>query len=332
MSGGAYQLSDVVLASSMALPELEAVAAEPQWTFDLRRQAFPFRRSDWFQRWRLPNGRPSASFAREAGGYLVRFHGMADFSIDLGSRTIACWRRGTTPLTTIRHLLLDQVMPLVLSRGPRLVLHAAAVDTPKGAVALVGPAGSGKSTLASALAVAGLPLLTDDCLLVEPATRGFIARSFYPGARLWPDSARALGTCLRSSAVAHYTRKRRVASLASPSPGESFPLSRLLVLSSRRRARAPRTDVALTPLGGREALLSLLGCTFQLDLADRAVLRRGFELLSSLVAETQVHSVEYPWKLVDLTQTSRQLLDWLGSPAREANAVTSQSSLQRLGP
>ena len=92
----------------------------------------------------------------------------------------------------MRHLLLDQVMPLVLSRD-RLVLHASAVATPAGAAAFIGFTGAGKSTLAASLSAAGFPILSDDCLVIERDGRGFLARPFYPGARLWPDSVHAVG-------------------------------------------------------------------------------------------------------------------------------------------
>ena len=50
-------------------------------------------------------------------------------------------------------------------------LHASAVDSPQGPIALVGPSGVGKSTLARELAGRGWALFTDDTLplLLGPA-------------------------------------------------------------------------------------------------------------------------------------------------------------------
>ena len=199
-------------------------------------------RPTWFHRWRNPGEGPTLSFGRLPNGYLLRFHGRADFTVDFAARAIVGWRRGSATVTTVRHLLIDQVVPLVLSRD-RLVLHASAVATPCGAVAFVGSTGSGKSTLAAALALAGFPLLCDDCLVVEPARCGFLVRPFYPGVRLWADSVRAVGMSRRSSApVAHFTRKRRIDArhLSYQVDGVRSPASSCSI--ARRRGGSPAAD------------------------------------------------------------------------------------------
>lgn len=307
-----YGISGLALRSAIALPELEAVGDEADWTFSLTERSFAARSSSWFQQWTLPGGRRSVSFARHRNGYLVRFHGLADFTIDFPQRSIVCARRRHTRISTLRHLLLDQVIPLVLSRDRRLVLHASAVAMPAGAVAFAGPSGSGKSTLAAALAAGGFPLLTDDCLVVEPSCREFVARPFYPGARLWPDSVRAVG---RSAApllpVAHYTRKRRIAPPHLPYREESVRLAGVFVLDGPPRRRADRQELTVTSLSRREALVAMIACTFHLDL-DADTIRRGFELHSRLVTATPVHRLSYPWRLAKLTETRDALVRRLG--------------------
>ena len=302
MSRGTYRISDVALSSDIALPELPATADAPEWTFTVAGRRLATAPPVWFHRWHNPGERPTLSFSRSANGYLLRFHGRADFAIDFGRRSIAGWRRGHATLTTVRHLLIDQIMPLVLSRD-RLVLHASAVATPSGAAAFVGFTGSGKSTLAAALAVGGFPILTDDCLVIERARRGFLARPFYPGARLWPDSVHAVGASLRSSLpVAHYTRKRRLDASHVSCQAEAVPLSRVFVLDRPAKHDA-RHPLALTRLRGADALVSLLECTFLLDINDTGSVRRTFELQSHLVRALPVHRLTYPWHLTRLAET-----------------------------
>src|SRR6266511_3446308 len=137
MSGGIYRIGNVTLSSDIAIPELAETAGRPDWTFSVARRRVAISRPQWFHRWRNPGETPSLSFGRCASGYLLRFHGRADFAIDPGRRSIVGWRRAPATPTTLRHLLLDQIMPLVLSRD-RLVLHASAVATPRGAAAFVG--------------------------------------------------------------------------------------------------------------------------------------------------------------------------------------------------
>lgn len=64
-------------------------------------------------------------------------------------------------------ILLDSVLFTVsLIRG-REAIHAGAVATPAGALAVVGRSGAGKSTLLAELRSQGYPLVTDDILTVE---------------------------------------------------------------------------------------------------------------------------------------------------------------------
>ena len=304
MSARTYEISGVTLSSEIALPELTPrAAAAPDWTFAIAGGRVATRTVEWFHVWRAAGGRPVVSFGREASGYLLRVHGKADFVVDLEQSSIVCWRRTRASLATVRHLLLDQVMPLVLSRDSRLVLHAAAVATPRGAVAFVGPTGSGKSTLATAVAALGFPLLCDDCLVVEPSARGFLAGSFYPGARLYPDSVRAVGMAgVPSSKVAEFSSKRRIASSRLPFLGESAPLVRVFMLDGQR-PRSAREALHVTRLSSRDALVALVACTFHLDVGDAVAVRRGFEMQSHLVQATPVSNLSYPWRLNRIEET-----------------------------
>ena len=303
MRARTYEISGVTLSSEIALPELTPRAATaPDWTFAIAERRTAPHPSAWFHVWRTA-GRPVVSFGRDARGYVLRFHGKADFVIDLAQASIVCWRRGHSSLATVRHLLLDQVMPLVLSRASRLVLHAAAVATPHGAVAFVGPTGSGKSTLATSVAALGFPMLCDDCLVVEPSPGGFLAGSFYPGARLYPDSVRAVGMAgVPSLSVGRFSSKRRIANSRLPFQGDSVPLARVFMLDGQPRRRA-REALHVTRLSSRDALVALVGCTFLLDVGDAAAVRRGFEMQGHLVQATPVSHLSYPWRLKSLEET-----------------------------
>ena len=76
-----------------------------------------------------------------------------------------------------------------------LVLHAAAVDTPAGAVAFAGVSGAGKSVLAAALAQRGAPLLADEVLPIELCDGGRPPLAHPSDTRLllWRRAAERLG-------------------------------------------------------------------------------------------------------------------------------------------
>jgi hypothetical protein len=73
------------------------------------------------------------------------------------------------------------------------LLHAAAVATEGGAVALAGPPGAGKSTTAMACVAAGLRFLGDDCCLVRPAPEPTVF-SIYRRAKLEVSALELLPT------------------------------------------------------------------------------------------------------------------------------------------
>lgn len=212
----------------------------------------------------------------------LRFGDMAVFAIDGALSRIVCTAASDVPMTTIRHLLLDHVVPRILELKGLLVLHASAVVTSAGAVGFMGPTGSGKSTLATLLAVSGLPLLSDDALVLEVGSEGMTARSTYPGFRLWPDDVPAvLGHHLApGQAVAHYTEKRRFGPCdLAPSvfASASAPLFRAYLLEP---TDGPAAIVRLT---AREAFLALAQCTFRLDPQDNKRIERDFSRLSASV-------------------------------------------------
>ena len=160
----------------MAFPELKP-SDNPDCglRFVMSAQRAPAPSGEPIQQWELPEGCVWLSMSRVEGGYQLRFPGLATFHVSARAETVRCWPHPGTPGNTVRHLFLDQVMPLVLSLAGRTVLHASAVSTGNGAIAFSGESGRGKSTLAGAFVNHGASLMTDDCLLLDDAfsaTRG----------------------------------------------------------------------------------------------------------------------------------------------------------------
>ena len=92
----------------------------------------------------------------------------------------------------VSHLVLDHALPRLLWQRGRTVFHATSVAIEGKGVGFVAPAGTGKSTLAASFALAGHPLLSDDCLVLDRVASGFEIVPSYCGNRLLPDSAREL--------------------------------------------------------------------------------------------------------------------------------------------
>ena len=296
-----YQLHGVNVESAIALPGVRRSSSQdpPRVSFALG--AVPGGdRLDAFHSWRVPGGRsrPWLAIGRCADGYRLRFPDMADFEVSTAGDRITCRPVARLPRSTLRHLLLDQVLPLALSRSGRLVLHASAVHIPRlGSVAFVGPTGCGKSTIAAALGLRGCQVLTDDCLVVDHCVtsekkRGSLAVPGYPGLRLWRDSARGLGLEPDAAAsVAHYTAKRRLVTAAVKFRTSPSPICALFVLGQRRR---PTESARTRALGSRDRFMSLAPYTYVMDVEDRRQLSQMFRSLATLAAHVPIARLSVP--------------------------------------
>lgn len=298
-----YRAYGLSFASDVSLPELASAADRetsappevrirlvPSRAVRLRPLEVLFTRTvDARRRW--------LSCGRVRGGYLLRFLWKADFRISNDGSEITCVRRAPwTPLSSVRHLLLDQVFPMVLNLRGKEAIHATAVIVRGGAIAFLGPPGSGKSTLAASFLLAGHRALGDDCLVLEDR-RGIRAVPAYPGFRLWNDSAQALGTDTSDATpVAAYTAKVRMLAreCAARFPDGPVPLKRIYRLIRGRSGRKTIRVPAIQGLAPRDALIELVSATFPLDVRDQAMLKRHFRVMQRVASDIPVRRVLIP--------------------------------------
>jgi hypothetical protein len=309
-----YRFCGETIASAIALPLLQpAEFSESACTIE---RASKVDRDTvdhhWFHHWRIGRQPPWLSFARCADGYLLRFPELADFLVSAdGGQIRACPSR-TLPGDTLRHLLLDQVLPLALSRRGRLLLHASAVDVPGiGALAFAGPTGRGKSTLAAALAARGGRILADDCLAIESRDGRFQVLPAYPGLRLWPDSSRRLRRGTSGTRVAHYTCKRRVNGGSLRFQRHPSPLRALFLLSERSGA-GPVVSIRRCRAAAR--LMGLIKHAYMLDIEDRVHLARTFERLASIVTAVPVLRLRVREGHSRLPAAAEQICEYVSHP------------------
>ena len=311
-----YYWAGLGLSADFALPELvgggRSLPVDRRWRIRRWRGAPRIGAAiRWFHHWTFPNGRRWLSFARVDDGYLLRFPRMADFHVRVKAREVAARRGRSTPHHTFRHLLLDQVLPLIAASRDCLALHAAVVNVDGGAVAFVGAAGQGKSTLAAALGRRGYTVLSDDCCVVRRSARGFDVWATYPGVRLFgPSRDRVFGDSpTRGSRVSHYSSKRRVIDDegAPRFSARPVPLRRVCVLADRaERARLTRVD--LTRRSRRDSVVDLVGGTFFLDVTDSERALDAFALAGDIAASLPVCWLTFPWDLAALDEVIDQLL------------------------
>jgi hypothetical protein len=312
----------MILASSRRLPEL-TLSPHKRATFHLKwtRARMNTRSCSWIHCWTAPGGGAWLTIGRETAGYVFRFRRFADFHWSPGNRVLTCHIRARTQISTVRHLLLDQVLPAISSGEHASGFHASAVVVGGDAVAFAGKTGLGKSTLAASFAAAGFPALTDDCLIVKERGERFLAVPAYSSLRLWNDSANALGGDLgRRHRVAAYSQKIRVNGSTSKIPfyGDPAPLRCVYLLETR----AARREVLIEPLSERHAFIALVRLAFRLDPYDRVHLANEMDRLARLSRVISVRLLHVPRRLENLSSVREAVLrDLQNRPARAARAA-----------
>src|SRR5919106_5320553 len=112
---------------------------------------------------------------------------------DLDSCTPATPVNDAPEVEVWRDSILDayyrSVLPMALQAQGAEVLHASAVLTPRGVLALCARSGTGKSTLAYGLSRRGYPLRADDAVAFENSGAQINVRPLPFSIRLRPDAA-----------------------------------------------------------------------------------------------------------------------------------------------
>jgi hypothetical protein len=252
--------------------------------------------SDWFMQWHLPGGELWLSFAKLRKGYLLHFEDLSDFFVYKSGKEIVYLPKSGISSDTIRHLLLNQVIPLVINLRGREALHASAVLAPHGIIAFSGPTGSGKSTIAGSLLKVGYPLMSDDCLALTERDGKIHGMAAYPGLRLWGDSFKWLfGNGRPHKPVAHYTDKQQVhiTTKEQAIPAKSQTLKRLYAIVDPSEIDGKK-KIVIEPLAPRESFMALVRCAFRLDISDNNMLKAQFHFLRRVVSTVPVRRLIFP--------------------------------------
>lgn len=304
-----YRLWDHILASDFDFGELESASNCNSGNSILINRApdadWPEPESQPIFEDRFPNGDIWLTSWKLGDSYLFRFPGLCSVRIRPAEMRIDCAPQPNVSEPTIAHLILDLIVPPLLSlEAGSIVLHASAIHIEDKIIAVLGPSGRGKSTLAAWFASQGFPLLTDDCLVLRWDERAgqWLAQPSYQSVRLWPDSVRALGipdSELRE--FAGYSEKKRTGrEVDFRFATGGAPLSACFVLPDPLNAGESRTPHSgppkIRPLPVNEAFLALVGSVFRIDPSDPLINRREFEVLTSLTESVRFWSLEYERK------------------------------------
>ena len=295
-----YHLYGVTVGTSLFLPELEPAVSAPDITVRLGDVEAP-EESGWVDLWQRDDGGPWIRTCRTRDGYLIRYEDQVDFHYSAEARVLTVCLLDC-PEATLRHFLLDQVMPLILSLEA-LVLHASAVVVDGSAIAFAGKCGVGKSTLAALLEAAGHPIASDDGLLLRREGSTLRAVPPYPGLRLWPEMIDVVGRTGEAGLVSADSAKRRLKH-GLRFHDASLPLERVYFV-----APEPAERVSFSPLGRRDAAVRFLEHSFRLEQRDRSVLDREMRIACESAALVPAWALAFPRDTRQWADVARSIVD-----------------------
>jgi hypothetical protein len=311
-----YQIFNVAIDSELELPELpvlERDAAVPVFRFAVlgkENGRDNLAGIEWYHDWVDTRGNITIRAGRKDARYLLRFPNLADFTIELTTRLITAYPEPGIEDSTLRHLLLDQVIPRVLGQQGALVLHAGAVQVDGGkTLAFVGHSGFGKSTLVSSFERSGARLITDDCMMVVQEGGRVHVVPNYAGVRLFNDSVKAIyGDEETLAEVAHYTSKQRVVRFeAGRDLDDKLPLDTLFLLGEP--ADDVQGSVVIRPARGASALMQLVAQSFLLDVFDKALVGTLFEMAGAMFdSGLSCFEIDYPRDHARLSEVRHALM------------------------
>ena len=202
------------------------------------------------------DGVPGVIVERGEHGYAFRYADGTEFWLDAAGARV--WMNVATTLEDACTYLVGIVLSFAFRLRGDFSLHASAIQTDGGAVALVGPHGAGKSTLAAALGRRGMPVLTDDILRLTCANGVWTAHAFGGVIRLWSDGeSLVFGAPGRLPPLTPTWHKRGlpIGSHGVPLGADSRPLAGIVFLKVIGDDSPPR----LRPLSAAETALGLIG-------------------------------------------------------------------------
>lgn len=223
------------------------------------------------------------------GDHLFRYGEQAVFHLSAGGGLLLCAPRDPADLAWQRVLLDSVLFSVALLRGHE-ALHAAAVQTPAGVLAITALSGGGKSTACSELLRRGYELVADDVVALSRDDRNIVA---HPGAPVMNLPPERLSTVGRHLATFPDDAWIEVPVVANPQP-----LSRIVVL-----ARSPGAAVACTRSSA--PTMRLLAALLRFP-ATRMRERIRFDLACDIAARIPVHVLS-----ADLRASPARLADEL---------------------
>jgi len=241
----------------------------------------PSRREDagWsvVTEWRDHSGPPLVAY-RGGGFDWLEVEGLALFRLpNAPQEEVAAYPAADVGDDWVEDTFLRSVLPLAIQRHGRQVMHASAVRTSGGVVALCGLSGAGKSTTAFALGRRGHAIVADDALPFEVKRDRADVFPIPFRVRLRPDVSVAVGTS---------------GDTVTRSAGGPYPLAAIVLLARTGGGGAP----AVQRVEPQRAFPALLSSAYCFSLEERSSKGRLANDYLDLVERVPVFEAQFGGK------------------------------------
>ena len=301
-----YNVFGAEIGSEISLPLCAQSNNSPEASLDILIRRSPARIDKIFGGHELssPDGEVVAQIQKRGSDLVLEFIGLATFCLSEKTLWVDQLATDLSSLENTKALLLNQVLPMVLSLSSDLILHASSVTDGVNGWAFVGIEGTGKSTLSGGLYARGFRLLSDDASRLRVTEISTDVMAGVPEVRLFESAFSEIfpGKSLEETTAVFRKRRLQTGRLLQNTSSKEISLKKLFCLNPSTSTER----VSITPIGDRQAFERILPCLFRFDLWDQTTRRREFEMLSQLVANVPAVEVNYPYdwkqlpKLLDL--------------------------------
>ena len=243
---------------------------------------------NWFHSTNI-NSKPWLSYGRNEQYIFLRFHNLVDFAINNSCNKINYLIKNGLDLNSLHHIVLDQVIPRVLTLDNNFLLHASAVGIGDETVAFIGMSGSGKSTIATYLCLNNCELMSDDALLIFYKSNEYFGSPSYPGLRLWPDMVEKLfKKNVTSSNVSNFKNKQLLPALEN-SISFSNKEKKIKALYLLKNAE----NFSIEKISPFSAFGEIIKHVVRLDITDEKTNIEQFNFVNKIMNNVDLYKINY---------------------------------------
>ncbi len=253
----------------------------------------------WYHSWKEGSNSTKDSLSagkRKDQWYILYFHfEKITFAINPNGSEIFYHLQDPKTKSTLKHLILNHVIPLVINHKGIEVLHASSILISNGAILFVGGSGYGKSTIATGLIKNGFGVISDDATPIFFKNNQFFIKNGPPEMNLWPHARNLLN--LNKQKV-NNPRKELIQLRKNQHVTGSFPFVQIYLLKPQEE----NTEISIESLSKKETLLELLKSTLRLDITNKNMLQNQLTTLKKIVDIIPTKALTYKKNIPDINK------------------------------